>query len=107
MHAAEGPGPSHYVTPKKSKVKGKMVGQRESGESTAATQAPPPAPDVAHPSGTRSGTGRGLGSVLRAEEEEPEREVVEYGDGDSDPPSEDQQVTDDAALTIMSLRHLY
>ena len=36
-----------------------------------------------------------------------EDEVVDYGDGSSDSPTDDRQVTDDAALTTMGIQHLF
>ena len=59
--------------------------------------------DEAHPSGPMSGTGRSSSSALRAQEDE----VADYGDGGSNSPTEDRQVIDDAALTIMSIQHIF
>ena len=81
---------SHFVIPKKAKMKGKAVGQRGS---IAPTQGVPPTVDDAPPSSLESGAGRGSGSILGTEEDESEREVVDYGDGASGPPSEDEQIT--------------
>ena len=90
MHGTKGSGPSHFVIPKKAKMKGKAVGQRRS---IAPTRGVPPAVDDAPPSSLESGVGRGSGSMLGTEEDESEREVVDYGDGASDPPSADEQIT--------------
>ena len=70
LPATERTGPSQYVIPKKGKMKGKTVGQRES------TQGIPPVVD----------------------DSPQEDEVVDYGDGGSDSPMDDRQVTDDAAF---------
>ena len=90
VHVTEGPGPSHFVIPKKAKMKGKAVWQ---GGLIAPTQGVPPAVDDAPPSSLESGVGRGSGSILGTEEDESERDVVDYGNGASDPPSEDEQIT--------------
>ena len=70
---------AEYVIFQKGKAKGKTVGQRES------TQGMPPVIDDAPQ----------------------EDEVVDYGDGGSDSPTDDRQVTDDAALTIMSIHRMF
>ena len=94
MPATERRGPSQNVILKKGKREGKTVGQRES---TAPTQGIRPVVDDAHPSSPRSS------STLRAQEDE----VVDYGGGGSDSPTDDRQVPDYAALTIMSIQHLF
>ena len=75
--ATERPGSSQYVILKKGKTKA-TIGQRES------TQGTPPVIDDAPQ----------------------EDEVVDYGDGSSDSLTDDHQVTDAAALTIMGIQHL-
>ena len=82
MPATERPGPSQYAIPKKGKKKSKMIGQRES---TAPTQGIPPVVDDAPQ----------------------ENDVVDYGDGGSDSLTDNRQVTDYAALTVMSIQHLF
>ena len=67
-----------------------MVGQRGS---VAPTQGVPPPVDDVHPSSLEPGAGRSSGSISSTQEDESGREVVDFGNGGSDPPPEDKQIT--------------